>query len=226
MTVFNKDSARIISMAKAAHLKALPPVPERETSIMIPVSAYIVRLLHIKNKPLSENFILKSIRDDRVHMVTATIHPHMLNMVATGIAAFVGSTGLFELSFDMKELIKNNSPKEPPKAIISEVALVSTVPDEVALTDLLASTKERMVKAEEEGGRVLQELADKYNLTGHTVSEVHVQLAEASRAKTGFFNKGAFPSSDNVPLKSIEQQIKEGVVYDTEGTLLKGPVSK
>lgn len=112
MPVFNKDSARNNSIAKTAHLKELPPVPERESSIMIPVSAYIVRLLHLKNKPLSENFILKSIRTDRVHMVTKIIHPHMVSMVDHGIVEFSDGTGLFKLSAAMKELIVSNAPKE------------------------------------------------------------------------------------------------------------------
>ena len=111
MTSLNKTSGRIIAMAHTAHLAELPAVLKGEKNIMIPVSAFVVRLLHRTNKPLSENLILKSIRQEKVHCVSHNVHQHMVDMLTHGITRFYGNTGLWELTPDMVDLIADYKPK-------------------------------------------------------------------------------------------------------------------
>ncbi len=111
MTTLNKTSGRIVSMAATAHLAELPAVLRGESSIMIPVSAFVVRLLHRANKPMSENLILKNIRQEKVHCVSHNVNRHMVDMLSHGIVRFHGNTGLWELTPDMISLIEDYRPK-------------------------------------------------------------------------------------------------------------------
>lgn len=111
--ILHKTSARNIAIAKAAHLDVLPELLQGEKSILLPVTAFIVRILYIYKKPLNENLILKNIRSANVHMVNHTVHVHMCSMASSGIAQIAPGGGLWVLTPAMLEMIEEYKPVEP-----------------------------------------------------------------------------------------------------------------
>lgn len=86
-------------------------------SANISVTAYVVRLLYkVCNRPLSENLIIKHIRDDHVNMAMyGNVKELLTNMESTGVAQVArGPIGNgWKLTDEMVKLITLFDPDEP-----------------------------------------------------------------------------------------------------------------
>ena len=78
---------------------------------------FVVHLLHRATKPMSENLILKRIRENNIVFPFKTVHEMLINMYALGIVTraekrgYVMRQGGYILAEDMKKLIETQKPQ-------------------------------------------------------------------------------------------------------------------